>query len=153
MRKIFYVVGIMIMVIACFYPFYQVNNSVTMDEIQDVLNSYINNESWEQKDKQFIRKHYQLESEDYQDLLIYASPSAMEVDEITVIKSENVKKIHNSFSQRVETQLNNFRGYGISQCELLNHAVILEKGNYIILIVSANADQINKDLQTLFKKS
>jgi len=149
-KIIFYIIGFIAMIIACLYPFYQVNDSVTIDEIQGVFQRYVDNENWKQRDKQFIRKYYQLDSKDYQKMLSYTSPSAMEVDEITVIKSENTEKIMDAFSQRIKFQLNNFNGYGIEQCDLLNHAIVFEKGHYVILIVNENASDIYKDLQALF---
>ena len=51
--------------------------------------------------------------------------------------------------KRLDTQKESFEGYGVEQTKLLNDAVLENKGDYVILIVSEKAQAGDE----AFKKS
>lgn len=104
-------------------------------------------EGLEKADEKAFKKIYGLNANDYEGVALYTSTSTMGVDEILVVKlKDNAQAgdLQASIEKRVETQLNNFDGYGVEQCQLLKDHVMKIKGNFVFFAVSPDATAIQK---------
>ena len=55
------------------------------------------------------------------------------------------RSVSDAIEARLQTQKNTFEGYGVEQYDLLtNHAVVEVRGNYILFVVSPNAEAARK---------
>lgn len=90
-------------------------------------------------DHQMIKRLYGLEPGDYEGITLYYPTTNMGAEEILLVKLRSTSQqdaVKAAIDARLSTQLSNFDGYGISQCEMLERSVTLVQGNYILLIVA-----------------
>lgn len=101
---------------------------------------------------QDLKRLYGLNANDYDGTMLYIPTDIMSVNEIIVIKlkdSAQFDSVEKALKNRIDTQLQNFDGYGVEQTKLINSAIIETKGNYMLMAIADNVDDIYK----AFKKS
>lgn len=90
-------------------------------------------------DHQMIKRLYGLEPGNYEGITLYYPTTNMGAEEILLVKLKSTAQqdtVKAAIDARLATQLSNFDGYGVSQCEMLERSVTLVQGNYILLIVA-----------------
>ena len=103
-------------------------------------------------ESRIVKRFYGLNPKDYEGAVLYAPRDNMDVDELLIVKlkSEDQKKeVENPVSERLDTQLKSFEGYGAEQVALLKKHVLVVKGNYVFYMVGENV----KDAQKAFLRS
>lgn len=81
--------------------------------------------------------------EDCEGWLLYGSGDIMNVSELMVVKAAGEgarERFESACAARVEAQLNVFRSYGVDQKDLLEDAILWQRGSYVFYGVSENAD-------------
>lgn len=154
-KKIVYGIVLLLLFVACALPFIRVDHSVSFDvmkkEVETLIKTY--QKDFKQEDETFIRKFYQLNEFEYSNQICYGAPSAMEVNEITVLHYEDEQykdHIVSQLQKRIDEQYKSFAGYAPRQAELLKNAIMLEKKNYVILIVHEASEDIKAHINALF---
>ncbi|MEG0094103.1 MAG: DUF4358 domain-containing protein [Erysipelotrichaceae bacterium] len=153
MRKIIYGIVLLCMVGALAYPFINVDKDVAMLSIDKEVMPFVDKKTMVKQDHKYIRRYYQTNDKEYEEVLVYASISAMNVEEISAFKvkdHEKRKVIKSRIINHQEAQRKSFEGYGVKQTELLKQAIILEKGDYIIFIVHPEGSKLKQILSDLF---
>lgn len=101
---------------------------------------------------QDLKKYYGLNARDYRDAVLYIPDDVMGVNELMVIRLADVgqaEEVEKAAQKRLDTQKSSFEGYGAKQTKLINQAVIESRGDYVLMIISKDADEIQK----AFRKS
>lgn len=127
-------------------------NDISIDIIQKNILSATSISGMKEGSSQDLKRLYGLNSNDYDGVMLYIPDDVMSVNEILVIKlkdNSQFDSVESAVNKRIETQRTNFEGYGVEQTKLINSAIIQSKGNYILMAVSNDADNI----YTAFKKS
>ena len=96
---------------------------------------------------QDLKKFYGLNEKDFDAVCFYYASQSMGVDELLLVasdESEKIEEAEDAAEQRIETQLRNFEGYGEEQTKLLQDAVLIKKGNFFLLAVSHQGDEIKE---------
>lgn len=96
---------------------------------------------------QDLKKFYGLNEKDFDAVCFYYASQSMGVDELLLVasdESEKIEEAEDAAEQRIETQLRNFEGYGEEQTKLLQDAVLIKKGNFFLLAVSPQGDEIKE---------
>ncbi|MEG2706175.1 MAG: DUF4358 domain-containing protein [Erysipelotrichaceae bacterium] len=153
MRKIIYSIVLVCMLGALAYPFINVDQAVSITTIEKTILPYVDKQTMKKQDHNYIRRCYQTNEKEYEAVDSFASISAMNVNEITVFKGKDQDQINllkKHILKHQETQLKSFEGYGVKQTELLNKAVVLEKGDYIFFIVHQKVSKIKQAIIDLF---
>ena len=97
---------------------------------------------------QDLKKFYGLNEKDFDAVCFYYASQSMGVDELLLVasdESEKIEEAEDAAEQRIETQLRNFEGYGEEQTKLLQDAVLIKKGNFFLLAVSHQGDEIKEN--------
>lgn len=122
------------------------NDSVSVDAIDKNIMKVTNTEGLSKGNTQDLKKYYGLNADDYAGAVLYIPDDVMSVNEILVIKVKDksqVESVEQAIEERLETQKNNFEGYGVEQTKLINSAVVETKGYYVLVAVSKDADKID----------
>lgn len=144
-RVLAYVCCLGIGAIALWYPFSRGSVDIDIQQLQKSLQPYV--KEMEAMDHNWIRKQYHISGNDCEQMLVYASSSAMEVDEIAVFKqSDNTKReqIRTWCEKRIQQQLSNFQGYAPKQSALLETAAVYEDGRYVVVLVHPQQSQLRR---------
>lgn len=104
-------------------------------------------EGMEKADSMKIRKYYGFYDKDYDGVTLYMSKDAMGAEEVLLVHTndpEQVTEVTAAIEERISRQKNNFDGYGAEQMKLLNQAIVDQKGRYILMAVSPDAEKIRE---------
>lgn len=146
MKKRYILEGIVIL-IALGFPFYNSLHTVDMNLLQQVITDTYHAENYKEQNKKAIRRVYDLTDKDYEEAISYGPSSYMSVNEITVFKQSNHEKrqkILQKVKQHIEKKISIFKDYGTNQVQMLENALIEERGEFIICIVGSDSDVKNK---------
>ena len=55
---------------------------------------------------------------------------------------EQANEVEQAVKKRLKTQKSSFEGYGVNQTKLLNSAITETKGNYVMMVISEDAEKI-----------
>lgn len=98
----------------------------------------------EEGDANTLKRYFSLDGAEYEGYIVYTADSVMNVDELLIVKvsdSSQLGTLETVVNNRLEEQIRNFDGYGTNQSELLQNAIILERGDYFFYGVSENVEQ------------
>lgn len=101
---------------------------------------------------QDLKKFYGLNADDYKGVLLSIPDDVMGVDEMLLVRLNDVSQagiVEKAAQERIETQKESFEGYGAEQMKLINAAVLESRGDYVLLVISKDADAV----QRAFRKS
>lgn len=101
-------------------------------------------------DNRTVRRLYGINVNDYDGVSLYVSDSNMKVEEVLIVKLKDVSQaeaVEAAVSNRVDTQLQSFEGYGPEQCKLLEDHVLDTEGNYILFVVNQKAHAADQAFQ------
>lgn len=152
-RKIIYVLFVAACITACTMPFLRADKDVAMKDMKHEVEVLVNTKDFKVQDRKYVRKQYELNDNDYEDIICYGVPSAMEVNEFSVVKEADAEKrdfIMKQLQKRIDRQYKSFSGYGPRQADLLKKAELYEKGDYVIMIIHKDASQMKESINELF---
>lgn len=98
-------------------------------------------------DNRTVRRLYGINANDYDAVSLYVSDSNMKVEEVLIVKLKDVSQadgVESAVGSRVDAQLRSFEGYGPEQSRLLEDHVLDTQGNYILFIVSGQAQAVDR---------
>lgn len=77
------------------------------------------------------------------DWLYYASDAVMDVTELLVARGDDAEldRLQAAVEAHLDAQLEGFRNYGPEQVDLLEHAILWQRGGCLFFAVSEHADQ------------
>lgn len=138
-----YIIEIVMLIIALALPFINNNKEVTITTLKNITKKNIDVSVMKAKEPKEIRKTYKMLEQEYTGYFSYGSVSYMDVEEVTVFQQSNKEK-REAILDKVTTHITNkllaFKGYGTTQTKLLEESIVMEKGSYVICIVTDNKE-------------
>ena len=123
-----------------------------IDQVTKQVTASIDLTNMTQADNQKLKKFYGLNAGDYEGVSLSVGASNMDVEELLIVRMKDQKQadqVKEAMQKRIDTQTQNFAGYGVDQIGLLNDSVIDVQGNYAMLCVNAKAAEADE----AFRKS
>lgn len=117
------------------------SKDISMDKIKETMYAQAGISELIEKDAAGTNTAFGMIPSEY---LYYASNAIMDVRELFVAKTsddEEMEQIENAVAGRLQTQIENFTGYGADQVALLEQAVYGQKGDYYFYAVGENAQE------------
>lgn len=106
-------------------------------------------------DSKTLRRYYGLNSNDYDEVIIYTPSSTMEVSELLIIKMKDsslqADTIEESIDNRIQTQSDNFKDYAPEQYGIVQNYELSIKGNYVFFAISNDAQDMKKKFKDCIK--
>ncbi|WP_088228218.1 DUF4358 domain-containing protein [Desulfosporosinus sp. FKB] len=93
-----------------------------------------------------LKKLYGINSDELSDFALYTAPSNIKADELAIFKVKNsndMQGIKDQITKRINKQEKSFGGYLPDETYLVQHNIVKAKGNFVILIISKDADKIS----------
>lgn len=153
MKKVIQILIPCVILIALILPFLLVEKDVEITIFEKVFEPYVS-EDMQIQDVKILKSIYEIKDSDMESYISYGPTSYINVDEITLIRQSDAIKRKHLYEQvlaHIETQKKSFEGYGVEQTKLLKNAKVLEKGKYVICIVSKDADAILNEFNIQFE--
>lgn len=153
MKKVIQILIPCVILIALILPFLLVEKDVEITMFEKVFEPYVS-EDMQIQDIKILKNIYEIKDSDMESYISYGPISYINVDEITLIRQSDAIKRKHLYEQvlaHIETQKKSFEGYGVEQTKLLKNAKVIEKGKYVICIVSKDADAILNEFNIQFE--
>lgn len=99
---------------------------------------------------QMIRRLYGLQPEDYQGVTLMYPVDNMKAQEIFLIELSDTSQqdqVVQAIQNRIDTQKKSFKGYGVSQYEMLEKSIVDVQGNYILFVSADDPGQADRAFQ------
>ncbi|WP_088187354.1 DUF4358 domain-containing protein [Desulfosporosinus sp. FKA] len=93
-----------------------------------------------------LKKLYGINSDELSDFALYTASSNIKADELAIFKVKNsndIQSIKDQIKKRINKQERNFGGYLPDETYLVQHNIVKAKGDFVILIISKDADKIS----------
>lgn len=142
-------VGIIVLLVG-----YNVDTNVDMDIVAANVTEAGDMSKVELQDDLSVKRTFGLNVNDYNQVVYYKAISSMDVDELFIVRTNDegqIEEVIASINDRVEEQTGNFEGYGVDQTELLKNSVVYSLGDYVILIISPDADDMKDAFNNCFE--
>ena len=100
-----------------------------------------------------LKQLYGINSSDLKDFALYTASSYIKADEIGVFEAKDasgVDTIKADVTKRIDAQAQSFKGYLPNQYYLIQHNILEVKGDYVILIISKDAQKISSAVDQAF---
>ncbi|NBK97250.1 MAG: DUF4358 domain-containing protein [Erysipelotrichia bacterium] len=153
MKRIIQIVIPVLIIGALFLPFLRVEKDVDIQTLTTLLKGYVSDQMSVQ-DIKIVKSSYEIMESDMESYLSYGPISYINVDEITLIRQSDDEKramLYEKAQAHIQKQIKSFEGYGVEQTKLLKKAKVEERGNYVICIVSKQAEKISLAFNKAFE--
>ena len=117
------------------------SREVPMDSIRQHMEAQQGIEALLQKSDSAVNSAFGFVPSAY---VYYRSDNVMDVSELLIVHTSDdleMEKLENAVSGHLETQIDNYTGYGTNQVDLLEHAIMAEKGSYYFFAVGEQAEE------------
>lgn len=128
----------------------QAESKVPFTEVRETLTASISSDRMELSTARFLKKYYGLNAEDYDGVLLYAPLTNMDAEELLLIKCKDASQaqaVKDAMLSRQQTKETTFEGYAPEQYDLCQNYILDEQGTYLLLIISPDAEEIDKLFQ------
>jgi hypothetical protein len=101
-----------------------------------------------------LKKLFDISTDELDGYVFYMAPSNVKADELLIMKlkdSNNINAIKDKIVKRSDKQAATFKDYAPDEYYLLQKKVIKTKDNYIIYVVSKDAEKISNAFDEAFK--
>lgn len=161
MKKIIYVLGIVILVILATI-FYMNTSSINEEReviidinklAEDIKNQKVFDDTLEIIEKDIAITNYNFNNETIQDLVSYVSTGAT-AEEILVIEAKDknsIKAIEEKITERIKERKEAFASYLPNEVYKLENPVLIIKDKYIILCICNNSQNMSEYIEKYLK--
>ena len=125
-----------------------------IDEVAAQVMGLFENEKAEKSPERMLKKHYGLNAQDYEGVVLYSPISNMDAEEMLIVKlasEDQMDELSEAVQERLDSQINIYEGYAPEQYDLCTHAVIDPEGNYFLFVVHEDADNIQEAFRKALK--
>ncbi len=126
---------------------------VDFEDLAGQASGQMDMERVQQGDERLLRRLYGLNGKEFKNWVLYTARDNMEVEELLLIEGTDEKQTGlaaEAAGKRLETQKNNFDGYGARQLQLLEKGVLEERGSYLLFVVSENSEAVRAAFSDCF---
>ncbi|OOB75268.1 hypothetical protein AXF41_09055 [Clostridium haemolyticum] len=130
------------------------NKNVAIKDISEKISSVTDVSQMKQGNAEKLKKLYNIDSKEAEEFILYTASSNIKVNEIAVIKvkdSNQIEDIKKKIGKRIEKQSESFKDYLPKEYDLIEKHILKNKDNYVILIISKDAEKIQKVIDESFK--
>ena len=120
---------------------------VNFDDLADAVCAGIDTDTLKQADSRALKRLYGINSEDLAGFVLYTSIESMDVDELLLLEVKSPQladAAEQSISKRIDSQLANFEGYGAEQTKLIRDHILTVRGNYLLFVISPEAETYSR---------
>jgi hypothetical protein len=131
-----------------------INKAPSVKDIDNKLNEKVDLSTMDIGDGEKLEKLYDINPEDLEEFLLYIPKTNIEANEIGIFKvkdSKNIDIINEKIENRIEKQADIFKDYLPEEYYLIEKNVLKTKDNYILFIVSEDAETIEEVFDEAFK--
>ena len=116
-------------------------------DIQDMaaaITGVLDMSSMEEASNLTFKRNYDLNASDYEGVIYYAPVSAMDAEEVLIIKladSSQSEDVVSAISSWIDARATTFEGYAPEQYAQVCDNLLISKGNYVVMVIHPDKDK------------
>lgn len=117
-----------------------------MAEVSAPVIAAFQNDRAVQREGRILKKYYDLNPGDYEDVVLYFPVTNMDPQELLIIRLQDpsqAESVVSAIKKRQETQIGIYEGYAPEQLALCEQGIVDVQGNYILYVVHEDAELID----------
>jgi len=156
-KNVFTLMGIVVIVLALLTGCSSKNTTAkepSIDEIDQNINEAVDISNMVKSDSNKLEKLYDINTEEVEDFKLYTAKTNIEANELLILKvkdQKDIEDIKEDINDRIETQTSSFKDYLPDEYYLIEKNVLKSNGNYIIFVISEEAEKIESIFDESFK--
>ena len=122
-------------------------SSKTMEEVSARVIAAFENDRAQQREGRILKKYYDLNPGDYEDVVLYFPVTNMDPQELLLIRLQDpsqAERVVSAMKNRQAVQIGIYEGYAPEQLALCERGIIDVQGNYILYVVHEDAEEIDR---------
>ena len=122
-------------------------NKISIDDLNASIKKVTDMSNMKKENSEKLKKLYGIEENKLDGFMLYKADSNIKADEILIIKLKNkddADDYKNKINKRIDKQEVSFKDYLPKEYDLLKHSILKSKDNFIIFVVSKDADKIEE---------
>jgi len=119
----------------------------TMEEVSAPVAAAFRNDRAELREGRILKKYYDLNPGDYEEVLLYFPVTNMDPQELLIIRLRDpsqAQEVTAAIRNRQQVQIGIYEGYAPEQLALCQQGIIDVRGNYILYVVHEDAELIDR---------
>lgn len=127
---------------------------VSVKNIDEKIKESVDISSMNVGDGEKLEKTYKIDVKDLEEFVLYTPSTNIKANEIAIMKvkdSSKIEDIQDKISERIDNQATNFKDYLPDEYYLIEKHVLKIKDNYILFVISEDAEAIEKIFDESFK--
>ncbi len=131
------------------FPVIKAQRIYEYETIDHYFHTIATQRGMETKDASFFRRSYSMNQDEYQNAQIYGHKGAMEVEEFAIFQVDyaNAESVVQACEKRISNLKQSFAGYGTTQTEILEKAVVKQYGNVILCVIGNDGEALLKEME------
>ncbi|WP_077367090.1 DUF4358 domain-containing protein [Anaerosalibacter sp. Marseille-P3206] len=126
----------------------------SIDEIDQNIKEAVDISNMVESDSDKLEKLYDIDIEEVEDFKLYTAKTNIEANELLLLKvkeEKDIEDIKEDIKDRIETQSSSFKDYLPDEYYLIEKNILKSNGNYIIFVISEEAEKIENIFDESFK--
>ncbi|MEE0955586.1 MAG: DUF4358 domain-containing protein [Eubacterium sp.] len=98
-------------------------------------------------DGQLVRRFYRLTPDEFKGVTLMYPVDNMKAQEIFLVELSDTAQqdaVVKAINDRIDTQKKSFKGYGVSQYEMLEKSIVDVQGNYILFVSADDPEKVDQ---------
>ena len=127
---------------------------ISIDDIDENIKESVDISNMVESDSDKLKKLYDIDADKIEGFKLYTAKTNIEANELLILKvkdKEDIDGINEAINDRIETQSNSFKDYLPDESYLIENHILKSNGNYIVFIISEEAEQIENAFDESFK--
>ena len=137
----------MLLFAVIFFIFRKTDSDTPFETMSAAVSESLHSDRIERNSMRFLKKNFNLSSDDYEGVLIYTPLSNMDAEEVLLIKlksTDQADSVRAAIESRMQAQREIYEGYAPLEVAKLDNAVVDVQGNYVLYAVGDFAQDTDK---------
>lgn len=125
-----------------------------LSEISQQIKQTADMSNMQEADSSKLEKFYDIDAENLEDFILYTPASNIKTNEIALFRvkeAANIEEVQDKIQKRIDKQSTNFKDYLPEEYFLVEKHVLTTNGNYILLAISTDAEEIDDVFNGFFE--
>ena len=140
------IVALIVVYIVCLLIFTS-GSSKSFEKVAGPVEGAINKETMVKQKELDIKKLYGLNESEYDGVMLYVSSNNLSAEEVLLLKvkdKDQLDDVRKAIDKRLESRMNDFKGYAPEEEAYIDNAVVSFRGDYVFVSIGVDAEKLKE---------
>lgn len=140
------IVALIVVYIVCLLLFTS-GSSKPFAEVAGPVEGAVNKDTMVKQKELDIKKLYELNVSEYDGIMLYVSSNNLSAEEVLLLKvkdKDQLDDVRKAIDKRLESRMNDFKGYAPEEEAYIDSAVVSFRGDYVFVSIGVDAEKLKE---------